>query len=269
LSHPNPNHPTPPTKPQPNPTEPYRPNPPARAHPADRGAPAVHPGQPGPAVRRRRAHELQGLGGVQEAADQAVGAQVPQDRAVGFEVAGFDGWGFKLEALKPLHIPLDPSPRHSQLTEPQPNAHQPNPTDRSKGKLEVVPTKAMGSKEDLSVAYSPGVAEPCLSIQHNPARAYDYTAKGHLVGGCRCSRSWRSGELLGLGESWLVGTWSVHQPTAPNQPTNRSQPTAPNQRRHHQRHRRPGPGQHRPPRRQARYGGQGGALQEVCRPGRL
>jgi malic enzyme len=40
----------------------------------------------------------------------------------------------------------------------------------------------MGSKEDLSVAYSPGVAEPCLSIQAAPARAYDYTAKGHLVG---------------------------------------------------------------------------------------
>ena len=36
-----------------------------------------------------------------------------------------------------------------------------------KGKLQVVPTKAMGSKEDLSVAYSPGVAEPCLSIVQN------------------------------------------------------------------------------------------------------
>ncbi|WIA37314.1 hypothetical protein OEZ86_014249 [Tetradesmus obliquus] len=50
------------------------------------------------------------------------------------------------------------------------------------GKLEVVPTKLMGTKEDLSVAYSPGVAEPCLSIQQNEKFAYEYTAKGHLVG---------------------------------------------------------------------------------------
>ncbi|KAF6255167.1 hypothetical protein COO60DRAFT_246764 [Scenedesmus sp. NREL 46B-D3] len=50
------------------------------------------------------------------------------------------------------------------------------------GKLEVVPTKLMGTKEDLSVAYSPGVAEPCLSIQQNERFAYEYTAKGHLVG---------------------------------------------------------------------------------------
>lgn len=40
----------------------------------------------------------------------------------------------------------------------------------------------MGTKEDLSVAYSPGVAEPCLSIQRNERYAYEYTAKGHLVG---------------------------------------------------------------------------------------
>jgi hypothetical protein len=40
----------------------------------------------------------------------------------------------------------------------------------------------MGTKEDLSVAYSPGVAEPCLSIQQNEKYAYEYTAKGHLVG---------------------------------------------------------------------------------------
>lgn len=51
-----------------------------------------------------------------------------------------------------------------------------------KGKLEVVATKMMGTKEDLSVAYSPGVAEPCLAIQANEQLAYEYTAKGHLVG---------------------------------------------------------------------------------------
>ena len=53
-------------------------------------------------------------------------------------------------------------------------------TTGRKGKLEVVPTKLVGTKEDLSVAYSPGVAEPCLSIQQNEKYAYEYTAKGHL-----------------------------------------------------------------------------------------
>lgn len=59
----------------------------------------------------------------------------------------------------------------------------------------------MGSKEDLSVAYSPGVAEPCLSIQANPARAYDYTAKGHLVGawGGGVGRGVRLGGGRGMG----------------------------------------------------------------------
>jgi malic enzyme len=37
-------------------------------------------------------------------------------------------------------------------------------------------------QEDLSVAYSPGVAEPCVAIQQNERWAYEYTAKGHLVG---------------------------------------------------------------------------------------
>lgn len=46
----------------------------------------------------------------------------------------------------------------------------------------MVPTKLMGTKEDLSVAYSPGVAEPCLIIQQNERYAYEYTAKGHLIG---------------------------------------------------------------------------------------
>eukprot|EP00193_Tetraselmis_chui_P011665 CAMPEP_0177786974 /NCGR_PEP_ID=MMETSP0491_2-20121128/21218_1 /TAXON_ID=63592 /ORGANISM="Tetraselmis chuii, Strain PLY429" /LENGTH=905 /DNA_ID=CAMNT_0019308239 /DNA_START=168 /DNA_END=2886 /DNA_ORIENTATION=- len=51
-----------------------------------------------------------------------------------------------------------------------------------KGKLEIAPTKLMGTAADLSVAYSPGVAEPCLSIHKDPKWAYEYTAKGHLVG---------------------------------------------------------------------------------------
>lgn len=49
------------------------------------------------------------------------------------------------------------------------------------GKIEVVPTKPYSSQRDLSLAYSPGVAEPCLEIEKNPAAAYDYTSKGNLV----------------------------------------------------------------------------------------
>ena len=49
------------------------------------------------------------------------------------------------------------------------------------GKIEVVPTKPYSSQRDLSLAYSPGVAEPCLSIAENPEDVYKYTAKGNLV----------------------------------------------------------------------------------------
>ena len=49
------------------------------------------------------------------------------------------------------------------------------------GKIAVVPTKPLTNQRDLSLAYSPGVAEPCLEIQKNPNDAYRYTAKGNLV----------------------------------------------------------------------------------------
>lgn len=49
------------------------------------------------------------------------------------------------------------------------------------GKIEVVPTKATSTQRDLSLAYSPGVAEPCLKIAENKDDAYKYTAKGNLV----------------------------------------------------------------------------------------
>ena len=49
------------------------------------------------------------------------------------------------------------------------------------GKIEVVPTKPHSTQADLSLAYSPGVAEPCLEIEKNAEHAYDYTAKGNLV----------------------------------------------------------------------------------------
>ncbi|WP_332732559.1 NADP-dependent malic enzyme [Flavihumibacter sp.] len=50
------------------------------------------------------------------------------------------------------------------------------------GKIEVVPTKEAKTQRDLSLAYSPGVAEPCLEIAANKENAYKYTAKGNLVG---------------------------------------------------------------------------------------
>lgn len=49
------------------------------------------------------------------------------------------------------------------------------------GKIEVVATKALNSQLDLSLAYSPGVAEPCLAIKDDPTEAFKYTARGNLV----------------------------------------------------------------------------------------
>jgi malate dehydrogenase (oxaloacetate-decarboxylating)(NADP+) len=49
------------------------------------------------------------------------------------------------------------------------------------GKIEVIPTKPHSTQSDLSLAYSPGVAEPCLEIEQNAEKAYDYTTKGNLV----------------------------------------------------------------------------------------
>lgn len=51
-----------------------------------------------------------------------------------------------------------------------------------KGKIEVVPTKPCLTQWDLSLAYSPGVAEPCMEIHRDPDLAYEYTNKGNLVG---------------------------------------------------------------------------------------
>src|SRR6195256_1781863 len=50
-----------------------------------------------------------------------------------------------------------------------------------KGKIEVVPTKPCLTQRDLSLAYTPGVAEPCLEIARDADLAYSYTAKGNLV----------------------------------------------------------------------------------------
>ena len=50
------------------------------------------------------------------------------------------------------------------------------------GKLSVTPTKPCRTQRDLSLAYTPGVAVPCLEIERDPSLAYKYTAKGNLVG---------------------------------------------------------------------------------------
>jgi len=49
------------------------------------------------------------------------------------------------------------------------------------GKLEIIPTKPLSTQRELSLAYSPGVAIPCLEIQKNSESVYDYTAKGNMV----------------------------------------------------------------------------------------
>jgi malate dehydrogenase (oxaloacetate-decarboxylating)(NADP+) len=49
------------------------------------------------------------------------------------------------------------------------------------GKLEVIPTKPYSTQRDLSLAYTPGVADPCMAIYHNPEDVYKYTMKGNLV----------------------------------------------------------------------------------------
>ena len=49
------------------------------------------------------------------------------------------------------------------------------------GKFRIQPTKPMNNQKDLSLAYSPGVAVPCLEIHANPEKAFDYTVKGNMV----------------------------------------------------------------------------------------
>ena len=52
----------------------------------------------------------------------------------------------------------------------------------TRGKISVHPTKPLSNQRDLSLAYSPGVAYPCLAIQADPSLAADYTSRGNLVG---------------------------------------------------------------------------------------
>ena len=51
----------------------------------------------------------------------------------------------------------------------------------SRGKISVTPTKPLSNQRDLALAYSPGVAYPCLAIEQDPGKAFDYTSRGNLV----------------------------------------------------------------------------------------
>ena len=50
-----------------------------------------------------------------------------------------------------------------------------------KGKIEIIPRAPITNREELSVAYTPGVAQPCLEIQKDPALSYELTRRGNLV----------------------------------------------------------------------------------------
>ncbi len=70
------------------------------------------------------------------------------------------------------------SPAEQALREAAREYHR-TPT---RGKISVTPTKPLSNQRDLSLAYSPGVAYPCLDIQADPALAVDFTSRGNLVG---------------------------------------------------------------------------------------
>ena len=72
------------------------------------------------------------------------------------------------------------------------------------GKLEIHATKPLTTQRDLTLAYSPGVAAPCLKIHEDPAKAYDYTAKGNLVAVVSNGTA-----VLGLGDLGALGAKPV------------------------------------------------------------
>ncbi|HLT00861.1 MAG TPA: NADP-dependent malic enzyme, partial [Geminicoccaceae bacterium] len=72
------------------------------------------------------------------------------------------------------------------------------------GKIEITPTKPLTTQRDLSLAYSPGVAAPCLAIRDDPTKAFDYTAKGNLVAVISNGTA-----VLGLGNLGALGAKPV------------------------------------------------------------
>ncbi|MFV0679293.1 NADP-dependent malic enzyme [Ottowia sp.] len=75
-------------------------------------------------------------------------------------------------------MPKNPSPAEAALRDAAREYHR-APT---RGKISVTPTKPLSNQRDLSLAYSPGVAYPCLDIQADPTKAVEYTSRGNLVG---------------------------------------------------------------------------------------
>jgi len=73
-----------------------------------------------------------------------------------------------------------------------------------KGKIQVVPTKATATQRDLSLAYTPGVAEPCKAIEEDPLLGYEYTARGNLVAVISNGTA-----VLGLGNLGALGAKPV------------------------------------------------------------
>ncbi len=76
---------------------------------------------------------------------------------------------------------FQPAEASASLREAALAYHRPQNADDIGGKIGIAVTKRVGSMDDLSLAYSPGVAAPCVEIARDAAMAYDYTAKGNLV----------------------------------------------------------------------------------------
>ncbi|MBK9348632.1 MAG: malic enzyme [Burkholderiales bacterium] len=84
-----------------------------------------------------------------------------------------------------ISAPASPSlvdAENNKLTQAALAYHRARNGDDIGGKIQISVTKPVTSMDDLALAYSPGVAAPCLAIEHNPALAFEYTAKGNLVG---------------------------------------------------------------------------------------
>ena len=122
--------------------------------------------RPGIACNLRRRWSSSGQG-----PSLALAASAPQNGAACGEEAGFEHPDLELEAVEPT------GPSSHVTAEEALELH----SRGRPGKIEITPTKPLTTARDLSLAYSPGVAAPCLAIQKDPDTAYDYTARGNLV----------------------------------------------------------------------------------------
>ena len=62
--------------------------------------------------------------------------------------------------------------------------------EEKKGKIEVISKVKVENKDDLSVAYTPGVAQPCIKLSENKEDVYKYTSKSNMIASCRSCRSY-------------------------------------------------------------------------------